>query len=252
VLKAYSLLVPIALMQGLWLWQRTPTLPAPPGNSGRIGRRGPAPLRLVGVGDSIMAGTGVRDQRHSLTATYARLVHERTACDVEWRTHGVNGATSATILQQVAPRVTRADVYLVSCGVNDATRGVAPARFAENLREILRLLRRKSPQSTIIYGGLPPLDHFPLLPWPLKSVLATRVGEMLAAAADLFQEHERVLCFRFPPSVPADQFASDGFHPAETACEQWARGLLDLWSPNLADASILGRGTRRIFPAYAR
>jgi hypothetical protein len=29
--------------------------------------------------------------------------------------------------------------------------------------------------------------------------------------------------------MPADAFASDGFHPAETACERWARGLLELW-----------------------
>ena len=36
-------------------------------------------------------------------------------------------------------------------------------------------------------------------------------------------------CFDFPETMPADQFASDGFHPAESACEHWARGLLDLW-----------------------
>jgi lysophospholipase L1-like esterase len=228
VLRAYSLLVPIALVQGLWLWQRTPTLPAPSGNSGRAGRRGRAAVRLVGIGDSIMAGTGVRQQRHSLTATCARLLHERTGCDVEWCAHGVNGATSATVLQRVVPTASDADVYLVSCGVNDATRGVAPARFADNLRQILGLLRRKSPRATILYGGLPPLDHFPLLPWPLNTVLAARVREMLAAAADLFKEHDRVHCFRFPQSVPTEQFASDGFHPAEAACEHWARGLVDL------------------------
>jgi hypothetical protein len=31
--------------------------------------------------------------------------------------------------------------------------------------------------------------------------------------------------------MPREQFASDGFHPAETACQRWAEGLLELWPP---------------------
>ena len=228
-MKTTSLLLPIAFVQGLWLWQRTPSLPVPDGNSGRLGRHGGRSWRVAGVGDSIMAGTGVQDQRHSLTASYARLLHESLQRDVEWSVHGIKGATSATVLRQVAPNAPRADVYLVSCGVNDATRGVPTAEFVANLGAILALLRQKSPQSTILYGGLPPLDSIPLFPWPLKSVLAERVHEMRTAVAGLLARCDRVWSFRFPETMPADQFASDGFHPAESACERWARGLLDLW-----------------------
>jgi lysophospholipase L1-like esterase len=221
-MKTYPLLMPIALVQGLWLWQRTPSLPIPAGNSGRVGRKGGRPWQVVGVGDSIMAGTGVKDQRHSLTASYARLLHERSLRDVEWRVHGIKGATSATVLREVAPAVPDANVYIVSCGVNDA-----------NLGDILQLLRQKAPQSAILYGGLPPLDSIPLFPWPLKSILAERVREMKTAVANLLARHERVWCFDFPETMPPDQFASDGFHPAESACEHWAKGLLDLWPQSL-------------------
>ncbi len=232
-MKTYPLLMPIALVQGLWLWQRTPSLPVPAGNSGRVGRNGGRPWRVVGVGDSIMAGTGVKDQSHSLTASYARLLHERSLRDVEWRVHGIKGATSATVLREVAPAVPDANVYIVSCGVNDATRGVPSSQFVHNLGEILQLLRQKAPQSAILYGGLPPLDSIPLFPWPLKSILAERVREMKTAVAGLLARHERVWCFDFPQTMPADQFASDGFHPAESACEHWAKGLLDLWPQSL-------------------
>jgi lysophospholipase L1-like esterase len=228
-MKTHQLLLPIAFVQGLWLWQRTPSLPVPDGNSGRFSGCGGRRLRVVGVGDSIMVGTGVRDQRHSLTASYARLLHERQHLDVDWRVHGIKGATSATVLRQVAPAVPRADVYIVSCGVNDATRGVPTKEFVANLGEMLSLLRQKSPRATILYAGLPPLDSIPLFPWPLKSVLAARVEEMRTAAAALFANFERVWSFRFPDTMPPDQFASDGFHPAESACERWAKGLLELW-----------------------
>ena len=235
------LLLPIALMQGLWLLHRTPSLPAPRGKSGRVGPRYVPALRLAGVGDSVMVGTGVRDQRHSLTASYARLLHARMDCAVEWRVHGCVGATSGQVLREVAPAVRRAHVYLLSCGVNDATRGIAPAEFAQNLDDILVALRQRSPRATVLYGGLPPLASFPAMPWPLKSLLAERVAELRAAAAKVVERHRRVFCFQFPPAMSPEHFASDGFHPHESACERWAAGLLDLWPPTLPGVTSRSR-----------
>jgi lysophospholipase L1-like esterase len=223
------LLIPLAIMQGLWVLQRTPRLPAPQGRAGRIGNGTSKSVRVVGIGDSIMAGTGVREQCDSLTAKFARLLHERAGHDVEWRVHGMNGATSAAVLHTFAPRAPAADVYIISAGVNDVTRGVPTEAFAENIRNVYDLLRRKAPQSVIFFGGLPQLECFPALPWPLNSLLAGRARELQHAAATLSARYDRVLCFHFPPVMPAEHFASDGFHPAEIACERWAEGLLDLW-----------------------
>lgn len=252
------ILMPIAVLQGLWVMQRTPRLPSPVGQSGRHGNDpGSRPVRVVGVGDSVMAGTGVADQRHSMTATYARLLHERIGADVTWRVHGQNGATSAKVLHKIAPGAAPADVYLLSVGVNDATRGVEPQSYARNLHRILLLLRRKSPRSTILFGGLPPLDCFPALPWPLNSMLAARARELQELAQEVVTRHERTVCFHFPPSMPADQFAGDGFHPAEFACERWASGLLDLMPPTLEAAAdgakeLLSPSQSRLVPARRR
>jgi lysophospholipase L1-like esterase len=136
------------------------------------------------------------------------------------------------VLHKLAPGVPSANVYLLSVGVNDATRGVEPTRFERNLQDIVDLLRRKAPDSTILFGGLPPLNCFPALPWPLNTVLARRARELQQVAADLAARYERMLCFEFPQVMPAEQFAADGFHPAEAACRRWAEGLLDLWPPS--------------------
>lgn len=223
------LLTPLAIMQGLWLLRRAPTLPAPAGTSGRCGLGLGTAFRVAGVGDSIMVGTGVREQRHSLTATFAHLLHDRLARDVDWCVHGCNGATSAGVRDRIAPAANAADAYVVSCGVNDATHGVPTSHFARNLAGILQILRRKSPRAIVLYAGLPPLDTFPALSWPLNVILAERVDALRLAAAEVIARDERAYCFRFPTSMPPDAFASDGFHPAETACERWARGLLELW-----------------------
>jgi lysophospholipase L1-like esterase len=223
------LLTPIALLQGLWLMQKTPRLPSPSGSSGRYGRGMSPSLRVVGVGDSCIAGIGVSDLRQSVTASYARQLQRRWQCEVEWRVHGVNGATTAAILHNIAPAVPAAQVYLVSAGVNDAIQGVEPRRYARNLHRIFVLLRRKSPHSTILFGGLPPLEVFPVLPWPLRTILAQRARDLHETAIAVAARHERTFCFRFPPRMDARHLASDGFHPAESACERWAAGLLDLW-----------------------
>jgi len=227
------MLLPIAIAQGLWLMYRTPTLPAPVGDSGRAGPGFVPALKLAGVGDSIMVGTGVREQCHSLTATYARLLHARLGCSVDWRVHGRNGATSGQVLREVLPNVQRAHVYILSCGVNDATHQVPVDEFARNLGAILDALRDQSPRAAILYGGLPPLETFPALRWPLKAVLAERVRQMRAAAAAVIGQHKRVFHFQFPPAMSPEHFASDGFHPHEQSCEQWASGLLALWPPTL-------------------
>jgi lysophospholipase L1-like esterase len=222
------LLLPIALAQGLWVRQTVPRLPPA---TGRRGAFGPGPARalsVVGVGDSIIAGVGVERQERALVGHFARRLHERSGRPVRWRACGLNGADSTMIRERIAPVAPAADVYIVSAGVNDAVRGVSVARFSTNLVEVAATLRRKSPQAALVFAGIPPLDRFPALPWPLGAVLGARAARLQAAAravaADL-----RTVCFDFPADLPPGGFARDGFHPAAEACDAWARWLLDAW-----------------------
>jgi lysophospholipase L1-like esterase len=224
-----AILLPIALVQGYWLLKRTPSLPIPEGRSGRFGTQGGAAFQVVGIGDSVIAGTGVNQLCSSVTGAYARLLHERVRHDVEWCVFGRVGATTAQILADLLPGAPPADVYVVSGGVNDATRGVSPTRFADNLQRLFTRLRARSPHAAILYCGLPPFEHLPALPWPLNSILAARARSYQRHALEVVARDGNAFCFLFPPTMCPSQFASDGFHPAEPACERWAAGLLDLW-----------------------
>lgn len=221
------LLFPVALAQGLWVRGTTPRLPAARGHRGRCGMGGDA-IRVVGVGDSIIAGVGVDEQRNALVGQFARRLHERSHRPVEWRAHGLNGATSALIAQRMAPRAPPADVYLVSAGVNDVTHGIGARTFASNVAHAVRALQTRSPGAVVIFAGVPPLARFPALPWPLGSLLGDRALRLQAAARAVLL-HAQALCFDFPQALPGGGFASDGFHPAADACGEWAEWLLDLW-----------------------
>jgi lysophospholipase L1-like esterase len=221
------LLLPVALAQGIWVRQTTPRLPPARGDRGRFGD-GPDPLRVTGVGDSIIAGVGVDEQRHALVGQFARRLHERAQRPVEWQARGFNGAASAEVARSIARQAPVADVYLVSVGVNDVTRAVAAKSFAANVADLVATLRKRAPAATILFVGIPPLAMFPALPWPLGALLGERARRLQAAAREALSG-QNVLCFDFPESLPAGGFARDGFHPATDACGEWAEWLLELW-----------------------
>jgi lysophospholipase L1-like esterase len=185
-------------------------------------------MSLVGIGDSIVAGVGVDRQEQALVGHLGRRLHERTGEPVQWRACGLNGADSATILERIVAHAPAADLYVVSAGVNDAVRGVSPARFARHLTGMVTALRARSPAASVVFAGIPPLERFPALPWPLGAVLGERAARLQAAARKLAQGLDLV-CFDFPPQLPAGGFAPDGFHPATDACDVWAGWLLEAW-----------------------
>ncbi len=221
-------LPPIAFLQALRVLLATPRLSPPAGESGRIGADGPDALRIIGVGDSIIAGTGVQHLRDSLTAVYARLLQARVQRPVEWQVRGRNGATSASVLRELVPTVPACDLYLTSVGVNDVTRRVTPSAFGRNVSGIHDRLREKAPASAFLFAGVPPLELFPALPAPLNSLLGTQARELQQAAADALAGRPRTHCYFFPEAVPPGDFARDGFHPAESAVLAWASALLAL------------------------
>ncbi len=220
------LLIPVALAQAVWVHQRTPRLSPARGHRGRFGE-GTDSIHVAGVGDSIIAGVGVDEQRHALVGQFARRMHERTRRPVEWRAVGFNGATSAEVARSITRRTPGADVYLLSVGVNDVTRAVAVKKFAGNVAALVATLRYRSPAATILFVGIPPLALFPALPWPLGALLGERARQLQAAARETLPG-ENALCFDFPESLPAGGFARDGFHPAADACGEWAEWLLEL------------------------
>lgn len=226
------ILVPFAVAQGLWVKARTPELPPARGKRGRAGIDAGKAKFVVGVGDSIIAGTGVSHQREALTGNFARAWHERLGFPVDWRALGHNGATSSVILHRIVPHAPTADVYLVSAGVNDAIRGVRADLFADNLRAIVRALHAKSPQATVLYAGMPHFERFPSLPWPLKSVLTHRTQRMQALARQIADEEAGVICYEPQAAVTHETLASDGFHPSAKACSEWAERMVQAWLPD--------------------
>jgi lysophospholipase L1-like esterase len=209
---------PWLYLQGRQVRRRVPQLAECFASQGRLEGYGP-PLRLVFLGDSIMAGIGHQDPEGILPAQLVAGLCEKTGRAVEWRNLAQNGASSAQLLELAPDNLPPADLYVVSAGVNDALQLRPPAAYAENLR---RLSQRGSGAPWLLVG-LPNLREFPCFPYPLNQFLAWRCAQLESAALQLgglWQVH------LMRDRLTLDTFSPDGFHPGVVGCRAWARRLL--------------------------
>ena len=217
--------LPLLLAEGLYVRAATARLPPARDPRGRIGQG--AAVRLAGLGDSIIAGIGVERQADGLVGKVAARVAARTGLAVEWNAIGASGADSATVADALLEHALAYAPQLVvlSVGVNDAVAGVAPAVYRRRLAAIVDALATSRAPPAVVFGGIPPLECFPALPWPLSRLLGDRSRALQAAAVTL-TGYRGLKVVNFPARLDPRGFAADGFHPAAAACATWAEWVM--------------------------
>lgn len=235
--------LPLLLPQALWVRRRTPRFAAPAGAEyGRVEAPGspdasrapgdatPTPaLRLVGLGDSIIAGVGATVAADCLTAQLAREVSVRRGVAVDWHNIGRIGATTTRVLRDLAQRLPAqpADLVLVSVGVNDVTSLRRRSGWAQELRALADLLAAHSPRATTLFLGLPPMQRFPSLPTPLRNSLGMRARLFDETLAATLSGHPTARHLPLPLEASPAMFSGDGFHPSPAAYALIAGALAD-------------------------
>ncbi|MBK8286100.1 MAG: SGNH/GDSL hydrolase family protein [Ahniella sp.] len=175
-----------------------------------------APLHVLGIGDSIIAGVGVREHDLGLVGHTARLLAETSGRRVHWHAFGKIGADTHDLLAGLeAVRTVPADVVLVSVGVNDLTSLRLTHQWRASLTRLMDELASIWPDAYVVLSGLPPMQSFPLLPQPLRGLSGVRARRFDAIAANLVSSRSRAIHVPLPFELEPDLFAEDGFHPSE-------------------------------------
>jgi lysophospholipase L1-like esterase len=227
--------LPILAVQGRQVSRRTPRLPDASGLRGDLDGAVP-PHRVVLVGDSVAAGVGVDDHAHTMAGQVAQRLRERDGRAARWDIIARSGADARAVSRLVHAAAAldvlrRADLVVVSVGVNDTKNLNSDAAWAGGLADLLDGVIDAVPEhGRVVALGLPPMDAFPALPRPLAQIIGARARRLDSIAAGLVAARPRVERLAFDraelAAVP-NPFAADGFHPSAALHAELARRLVN-------------------------
>jgi len=211
--SAFALLLPQAI------WVRTTARRLPPADGVWHGETGTGPdyLRLLALGDSIIAGVGARTLEHALVGQSAKHLADALDACVHWKALGRSGATTRQIESRLLPRLENEpiDAILVSAGVNDVISLHSLARWRRDIESLLAALIDRWPGVVIAFSGLPPMNHFPALPRPLRAVFGMRARQFDRVLREHLKEYPQAAHIPLAFEAREGSFCDDGFHPSE-------------------------------------
>ncbi|GLP95121.1 SGNH/GDSL hydrolase family protein [Paraferrimonas sedimenticola] len=213
------MLLPVLLLQGVWVRWRTPKLEEAEGERCGVSGEG-EPLEVLILGDSAAAGVGVTHQSQALVGqmTAALAPHRK----VSWQVMATSGDDCRDALTKVQQCDASAkDWVLLSLGVNHVTRLAPLASFDTELRALLEQIQLKFNPSQLVFFELPPMHAFPALPQPLRWWLGWRAKQVSQRAELIMAPHPSALFSSVPYRLEPSHIAADGFHPGEGAYSVW-------------------------------
>lgn len=97
--------------------------------------------------------------------------------------------------------------------------------------ELITLLRRSSPDSTIFITNCAAVKQSPVLPEPIRFLLSQLSKMHNANAIEFTAAMDRVFYYQQPSSVPEGFFA-DGIHPSESGYSAWSESMMKFFTEN--------------------
>ncbi len=227
-------LLPWLLAQGKRTRRITPRMPEAAGQRSGIAAapllaNDLAPLALLAIGESTVAGVGVDDQQQAITAQLAKQLATHYQRPVSWHACGKNGATVADAMTALATGSMQlpaqpVQVLLVAFGVNDTTAFHSSQRYRRDLQRLLDHVQQAVQPALVVVTGVPPVHRFSALPQPLRHVLGQKAQVLTRTARELVQQRSNTIFVQVIQGHP-DLLAYDGYHPAAVGVRLWAEDL---------------------------
>ena len=181
------------------------------------------PLKLLGLGDSVIAGVGLASTESTITARLADRLNQHLGRAIDWRIIGKDGAKIIDTQRMLAATESEAfDWIVVSVGVNDVTGLTSLVKWQQGLLGLISDIRVRSSNANVVFLQLPPMGRFEMIPQPLRGVLGIRAAMLRKVLIWIVEAHRGV--WMIDPSRLFDPayMAEDGYHPNELAVDGMA------------------------------
>ena len=183
-------------------------------------------LKIIGLGESTMAGVGIPKHSETLTGLTAFRLNAMTDRSIEWKILAENGLTIEQLNELIKKQdYLDAEIIMVAIGGNNVFKLTSTWKWEKQLKNCLFLLQTISRDPVIIFSHVPPVGHFPAIQNPLRLafgfwryLLQSNLNRVIHSN---LQVH--LLDEDFPPI--RQYFLEDGIHPAPLAYRLWAETL---------------------------
>ena len=228
-------LFPLLYYQGKKIRANVPELPEAQKPTGTSGDGSPS-LRLLGLGESTIAGIGVDFHSKGFTGHLARLLAEQTKRQIDWQVVARSGYTAKKVRERLVPKLSTAplDIIVIGLGGNDTFKLSSPRHWQQEISALITELQARFPAVKIVFANVPPIRSFPAFTPLAKFVLGRQIDLLHQVLVKLVKEHSQVWYvserirlsywlehFKEEAYTPHD-FFSDGVHPSELTYRTWA------------------------------
>jgi len=224
---------PFLYLQGLYTRWKVGVLPDAAGPRTGWTDEGEA-AKLFVLGESTVAGLGARSHEFALAGQFAKHLSEKIGRPVEWTVVGKSGVTARQAIDVLLPQMPddEFDYMLVGLGGNDVLKISTPARWRNDMTELLGSLREKNPHAVIFLSNCPMISLSPVLPNPLKSILWELSKLHNDNIRELVSTMDRVFYYPQPADVTLEGFFADGIHPSERGYADWSAAMMRYFTEN--------------------
>lgn len=181
------------------------------------------PLKLLGLGDSVIAGVGLASTESTITARLAERLNQHLGRAIDWRILGKDGAKIIDTQRMLAATESEAfDWIMVSVGVNDVTGLTSLVKWQQGLLGLISDIRVRSSNANVVFLQLPPMGRFEMIPQPLRGVLGIRAAMLRKVLIWIVEAHRGVWMIDPAGLFDPAYMAEDGYHPNELAVDWMA------------------------------
>ena len=223
---------PFLYWQGQRVRRKIGVLPDAAGEKRGIVGVFPEIVKLLVIGESTVAGLGARTHETALAGQFARFLSEKIGKSVEYFVIGKNGVTARRTIDELVPLIPageKFDYIMLGVGGNDVLKLSSPRKWRRGAIELIALMRKKYPHSTIFMTNAPAVHLSPVLPQPIKFLLGNLSAMHDKNAKEFTAEMKNVYYFDRPDDI-TEGFFADGIHPSEQGYTDWSKRMIEFFT----------------------
>lgn len=231
-------LLPILYLQGKKIKATVPRLPEATGIQGLYSVSSKKTLHILAIGESTIAGVGVRTHEQGFTGSLAKELAAALQKNIHWKVYAKSGYTAKRINDRIIPGIMEKPVDLIVIGIggNDAFELSSPRQWIRDVRELIINLQLKFKKVPLLFINMPPIKEFPAFTSLMKFTIGNLVNILGDALENLVKDFDhvyyhalKVTCKdfieRYQLQCTPSDFFCDGVHPSKLTYQIWAKDV---------------------------